>query len=191
MFKFKIFFTVFLLAWVLSACSSMKVNPSTGTTHAAALVMPSANPANIFSTTQDDFWTKAAQGGMAEVEISQLAEANAQRADVKQFAKMMVSDHSKANSELKGLAAKKKVTLPTTIDADHQSLKDRLSGLKGADFDSAYIDAMVQDHEGAVSLFSDQAQNGTDPEVKAWAAKTLPKLQGHLDKIKAIQAVKK
>jgi len=142
-------------------------------------------------TAPNGFMTEAAKGGMAEVELSRLATTKAQNAEVKKFAQKMIEDHTNANTELKQLAGKKNVTLPTELDAEHKALKDRLSSLSGAEFDKAYINAMVSDHEKTVNLFKTQADGGTDAETRAFAAKTLPKLQGHLDMIKGIESNKK
>ena len=138
-------------------------------------------------TAPNGFMTEAAKGGMAEVELSRLATSKAQNADVKKFAQKMIEDHTNANAELKQLAGKKTVTLPTELDAEHKAIKDKLSGLSGAEFDKEYVNAMVTDHEKTVNLFKTQADGGTDADAKAFAAKTLPKLQGHLDMIKAMQ----
>lgn len=138
-------------------------------------------------TAPGGFMTEAAQGGMAEVELSTLAKNKAQNAEVKKFAQQMIEDHSNANTELKQLAGKKNVTLPTELDAVHKGIKDKLNSLSGADFDKEYVNAMVADHEKSVALFKSQADGGTDAETKAFAAKTLPKLQMHLDMIKGIQ----
>jgi putative membrane protein len=100
---------------------------------------------------------------------------------------MMVSDHGKANEELMALAKKKNITLPTDAGSKKTDV-DKLTGLKGAEFDREYIDMMVDDHEADVTAFERQATNGTDAEVKAFAAKTLPVLKKHLEAIKAIQA---
>jgi putative membrane protein len=137
---------------------------------------------------QNNFWTEAAVGGMAEVELGRLASTKAQDPGVKRYGQMMVTDHTKANDELKSLAAKKNVTLPTTLDAKHQSAKSRLEGLSGAEFDRAYVEQMVMDHEATVQLFEKQSGDASDPEAKAFAAKSLPTLQKHLEEIKAIQA---
>ena len=145
----------------------------------AATSMTTANP--------ESFMKEAAQGGMAEVEIGKLAAGNAQDAEVKKFAQMMVTDHSKANEELKALAAKKNVTLPADM-GPHKSDYDSLAKMKGADFDREYVEGMVDDHEHDVAEFEKQAQNGADPDVKAFAAKTLPTLKKHLEAIKAIHA---
>ena len=147
-----------------------------------------ANAVSSATTSKpEDFMHDAAQGGMAEVEMGKLAATKAQSPEVKKFAQMMVEDHTRAGNELKALAATKKVTLPADIGS-HKSTLDKLNGLKGADFDKDYVKAMVDDHESVVSAFEKQADNSTDPEVKAFAAKTLPVLKKHLDAIKAIQS---
>ncbi len=147
-----------------------------------------ANTATSMTTTSpDDFMKNAADGGLAEVEMGKLALKNAQDPEVKKFGQMMIDDHSKANTELKALAAKKNVTLPTDM-GPYKSDLDDLGKLKGADFDKKYVDGMVDDHEDDVAAFEKQANSGADPDVKAFAAKCLPVLKKHLDAIKAIQA---
>lgn len=134
-----------------------------------------------------DFAMKAADGGMSEVMNGQLAEKNAAAKDVKDFGRMMVTDHTKANDELKALASKKNITLPATVSAEHQQMHDDLAKKTGKDFDKAYMDMMVDDHQKTIDLFQNEANNGTDADMKAWAAKTLPILQQHLDKAKKIR----
>jgi putative membrane protein len=126
------------------------------------------------------FVMEAAQGGMAEVELGQLASQKAQSEQVKQFAQRMVTDHGKANDELKSLAQQKNITIPSTLDAKHKSKMDKFSKMSGAEFDRAYMQDMLQDHRKDVSDFRKESQSGKDPEVKAWAAKTLPTLEEHL-----------
>ena len=126
------------------------------------------------------FMMKAAQGGMAEVELGQLAKDKASSDAVKTFGQHMIDDHSKANDELKDLASKKNVTLPADVDAKDRTTKDRLSKLSGEAFDRAYMRDMVADHRKDIAEFEREANNGKDPDVKAWAAKTLPTLQNHL-----------
>ena len=137
------------------------------------------------ASSADDFMTEAAQGGMAEVQLGKLAASKAKDPEVKKFGQMMVDDHTKANNELKTVAAKKNFTLPADIGS-HKSTLDELTGLSGADFDKEYVEEMVDDHETDVAAFQKQADNGTDPDVKAFAAKTLPVLKKHLEAIKAI-----
>ena len=134
------------------------------------------------------FMRQAANDGMAEVEHGRLAAKNASSADVKQFGQQMVDDHGKANGELKGLASKKSVTLPATMDAKHQAMQDKLAKMTGASFDSAYMAHMVAAHAQAVALFQKEAKGGADPDAKAWAAKTLPTLQEHHKMAQSIHA---
>lgn len=139
-------------------------------------------------TGDTDFMTKAALGGMAEVELGKLAATKAQNPEVKKFAQQMVTDHTKANDELKALAGEKNFSMPVRLDPKHQAVLDKLNGLSGAEFDKAYVEAMVADHEETVALFKSEADGGKDADAKAWAAKTLPALQMHLDMIKGIQS---
>ncbi|HEY2435018.1 MAG TPA: DUF4142 domain-containing protein [Vicinamibacterales bacterium] len=126
------------------------------------------------------FARDAAIGGMAEVQLGNLAKQNASSADVKQFGDRMSTDHGKGNDELKQLAATKNLTLPADLDAKHKAVVDRLSKLNGAAFDKAYMTAMVSDHKEDVAKFRKESTSGKDADLKAWAAKTLPTLEEHL-----------
>jgi len=130
-------------------------------------------------TADNTFATKAAQGGLAEVQLGNLAKDKASSADVKSFGERMVTDHSKANDELKQIASKKGITLPTTMDSKSQATYDRLSKLSGADFDRAYMKDMVADHRTDVSEFKRESERGADADFKQFAAKTLPTLEEH------------
>ncbi len=149
----------------------------------------SANGNMSSSVSEDDkkFMIEAAQGGMAEVKLGELAAKNAASADVKAFGNKMAQDHSNANTELKSLAGKKSVTLPTDVNAEQKAMYDKLAKLTGAEFDKEYVKGMVADHEKDVAEFKKQSTGAKDTDVKAFAAKTLPTLQGHLDAIKSIQ----
>jgi putative membrane protein len=126
------------------------------------------------------FVTEAAKGGMAEVELGKLAADKASSDQVKQFGQRMVTDHGKANDELKSLAQQKNITLPTEINAKDKATHDRLSKLSGAAFDRAYMQHMLADHRTDVNEFKKESTSGKDPDVKAWAGKTLPTLEEHL-----------
>ena len=132
------------------------------------------------SSADQQFVTKAAQGGMAEVELGQLAAQKAQNPQVKQFGQKMVDDHTKANDQLKQVASQEGVTLPTGLDAKDQALKDRLSKLSGDQFDRVYMQHMVQDHKKDIADFQKEANNGKDQQVKQFAQQTLPTLKEHL-----------
>jgi len=143
---------------------------------------------SVTGTSDSSFVNEAAIGGMSEVELGRLASTKATNPEVKKFGQMMVTDHTAANNDLKALAAKKNWTLPTDVDSKHKSTMDDLKAKNGADFDKAYVQEMVDDHEEDVKAFEDKANNATDPDLKAFAQKTLPTLRKHLDAIKDIQA---
>ena len=142
----------------------------------------------VTGNTDEDFIKNATLGGMSEVELGKLAASKAANAEVKKFGQMMVTDHSKANADLKALAAKKNIQVASETDSSHKSTLTDLQGKSGAEFDKDYVADMVDDHEKDVKEFKDKAENAKDPDIKAFAAKTLPTLQKHLDAIKAIQA---
>jgi putative membrane protein len=130
------------------------------------------------------FVMDAAKGGALEVELGKLAEAQASDAAVKQFGQRMVQDHGKANQELMQLAQSKGISVPTQPEGMHQRVQQRLSKLTGAEFDRAYVKAMVQDHEKDVKEFRRMSKQARDPELKAWTAQTLPTLEEHLRMVK-------
>jgi putative membrane protein len=127
-----------------------------------------------------DFMRNAAIGGQAEVELGNLAVQRASRPTVKEFGAKMVKDHGAANGELATLARAKGVELPTTLDADHRALRDRLSAMQGAEFDRMYMQEMVKDHTQDVAEFEQAARSASDPDVRAWAASKVPTLREHL-----------
>ncbi len=143
--------------------------------------------ATTLSKDDQDFMTKAAQGGLAEVSLGSLAAQKGMSADLKSFANRMVNDHGKANDELKQLAQNKNFTLPTDMDADSKKTQDELNGKNGKDFDKAYMDAMVKDHEKDVKAFEKESKDAKDPDLKNWVSKTLPTLQDHLKMAKETQ----
>jgi putative membrane protein len=140
------------------------------------------------SAADQAFAKEAAMGGLAEVDLGQLAASKASSPDVKQFGQRMVDDHGKANEELKSWAAQKNVTLPTELDAKHKAEHAKLEKLSGDAFDRAYMTAMVADHNKDVADFQRESKSAKDPELKAWAAKTLPTLQDHQKSAKEISA---
>ena len=132
------------------------------------------------------FLTKAASGGMMEVQLGQLAQQQAQSQRVKDFGAMMVRDHGKANDELKSLASGKNVTLSDSLMPDHKRHVTDLQNRKGSAFDRAYMTMMVQDHSKDIQDFEKASNTLADGEVKAFATRTLPVLRAHLDSATAI-----
>jgi putative membrane protein len=165
-----------------SAANADSANYSKDTTTNAA------ETGGIAVVNDDAEWAvKAANGGMAEVELSKVAETKATNAKVKEFAAMMVKDHGGANAELMELAKKKNITLPTTVGEDKQKMLADLQTKNGADFDKAYVDAMVKEHKDAADLFEKGSKDAKDADINAFAGKTLPVIKGHLQAIEAIQ----
>lgn len=132
------------------------------------------------------FTTQAAVGGMAEVELGKLALEKSSNPQVKEFATMMVKDHGMANTELMAIAKQKNITLPSTVDDEHKKKIDGLSKKSGADFDKAYVDAMVSGHKSTLKLMEDELRDAKDTDLKAFATKTAPIVQSHLVMINKI-----
>jgi putative membrane protein len=126
------------------------------------------------------FVREAASGGMLEVELGKMAASQAANEDVKRFGQRMVDDHSKANNDLSAVARQKNVALPDELEAKHKAVRDKLAKLSGAAFDQAYMKDMVSDHQKDVAAFGHEAKDGSDPDVKAFASRTLPVLEEHL-----------
>jgi putative membrane protein len=172
------------LAVILQACSDG--NASTANTDNKNNTM-GADPGATSTSADRDFAQKAAMGGMAEVELGRMAASKGTAQKVKQFGEHMVADHGKANDELKRIAGAKNIDLPADLDAEHKSKKDQLDQLTGSDFDRAYVDAMVGDHEKTLELFQTEAADGADADLKAFATRTADVIQMHLTMIKEIQ----
>lgn len=138
------------------------------------------------AATDSDFVMKAAEAGMAEVAAGRMAEKQGESAATKAFGQQMVTDHSKANDELKTAAAKSGAKVPTTMSDAQKKAGEKLAGLKGAEFDKAYAAQMVKDHEAAVALFEKESTSGSDADLKSFAGMTLPTLKEHLRMAKAL-----
>ena len=140
------------------------------------------NQALAISPKTQDFVTIAAQSDMLEIESSKLALQKADNDKTKTFAQKMIDDHTATSTELKGLVSsgKVKVSAPSSLDKAHQAKLDKLAKLQGKDFTKQYDDMQVSAHKDAVSLFERYAKDGDNPDLKAFAGKTLPHLQEHL-----------
>jgi len=164
-----------------TAATDTSTTMTSGTdTSATTSTAGTSTTASTVGHDDQEFMNKAAQGGMAEVMLGQTASTKGTSPDVKNFGNRMVSDHGKANDELKQLAQTKGVTLPADIDDESKKMADKLSKLSGKDFDKEYISGMVEDHEKDVKEFEKASKDAKDPDLKAWATKTLPTLQDHL-----------
>lgn len=187
--------TTFVAALMFQACNSgSKSKSSTDSSMMDTAKMDTATTMGTdtsamhpAATNANAFMEQAAIGGLMEVEAGKLAEKQSTNAAIKDFAAMMVKDHSKANDELKGIATAKKFTLPSSLPAADKNHLDDMKKLSGADFDKHYVGMMVTDHAKAEALFTAGMKN-PDKEISGFASKTLPIIQGHYKKALALQS---
>lgn len=146
-------------------------------------ILTAAAPLAFAAGTSPDtpFYRTLVEGGMTEVELGRLAAQNTNNPKVKDFAEMMVKDHSMANQKLESLAAAKDVPLPKTLGAGGEAMKSKLQGLSGSSFDKAYIESQLKAHEKTVDLLEKEISSGEDPQAKAFAQSVLPTVQHHLE----------
>ena len=182
---------------LFSACNGSNTkNTATDTTTSATTSdtnrMNKMSPADTTHATMvdndtRDFAEKAARGGMMEVNLGNIAMKNAGSQSVKDFGKLMVDDHTKINDDLKDLASKKNITLPTAVSDDQQKDIDKLTKKTGRDFDKDYVSMMVDDHKKDIADFKKNGDKLSDPDFKTFIINSLPILQKHLDSIQNIK----
>jgi putative membrane protein len=190
--KINLTFSAAALMLALYSCSGE--NKSSNENSAATDSMPAttsdtslSNPADTAGNNVTAFALKAAAGGKMEVELGYMAQQKAQSPRVKQFAAMMIKDHSKSNAELMALATAKSILIPSKLPEDIQQHIDEMKKLGGTEFDKHYMGMMTDDHKDDIDQFEMAAKNLKDAEIKAFAAKTLPTLKMHLDSATAIK----
>lgn len=182
-------------ATATSTSSSTSGGGAAGTSAGATAATGGSGTASAQRDSQLDradagFMKQAAQNGHAEVESSKLALTKATNAQVKSFAQQMVDDHTKANNELQSLAQSKGVELPTDASLAQRAKMKLLSAQDGASFDRRYVQTMgVAAHEDTIKLFEKAANEAKDADVKAFAQKTLPTLQHHLQMARDMRSV--
>jgi putative membrane protein len=197
--KFLSFSICLLAATVWSCNNSSESTANSDSTTTASSADTSGNMATnngSTSTTTNNtplnkedsaFVMEAAQGGMMEVQAGRVAQQNAQNQRVKDFGGMMVTDHSKANDELKSLVSGRGINLPDSMPASKKKEVDALNKMQGSAFDKHYVSMMVEDHQKDVAKFKKESTTANDPQLKTWVTNTLPVLQKHLDSIQAIK----
>lgn len=185
------FILVAFLSVMIISCNNRGANNNENDSNDSIEINENATGDGMNQNIDQEFMEEAAYGGLMEVELGRYAQQAAQNPRVKNFAAMMVKDHSKANDELKALAAQKNIVLPTTLDDKHMDKINDLKEKRGAEFDKDYIKEMVDDHEKDVDKFKRHAENGNDSDIKAFAAKTLPILLMHQDSAKRIHEMLK
>jgi putative membrane protein len=171
-----------------SGGGSMDAHPGAAQSTSSSMSKTTTTTTSKLSAGDTKFMKTAAMGGMEEVELGQLAAQKASSPEVKNFGQHMVDDHSKANDQLKQLAAQKGVTLPASISTMQKHDMAKLAKLSGAAFDSAYVSMMVKDHKKDVADFQKESKSGKDSDVKSWASTTLPTLEDHLKMVQGISS---
>jgi putative membrane protein len=155
------------------------------------VALSNGRPAGL-AVSDEQFAHNAAQGGMAEVKLGQLAQDRGSSDAVKSLAQRMVAQHSRANDQLKQVAAQSSISLPSDISARDQSTYEKLAKLSGRDFDRAYARDMVNDHVADLAEFQKEANAGRNAEIKDFALQSLPMLREHLNQaremLKAVSA---
>jgi putative membrane protein len=137
-------------------------------------------PAKSGDNPDATFVQKAGQGGMAEVELSKIAEKSASTPAIRQFAAKMVQDHTANNKELATIAAHENISLPKDLDSEHLALRDKLAGQKGAEFDRTYVAAMRDDHQKMDDLLKSSQSTVSTEELRTFIKKTTPVVEAHL-----------
>jgi putative membrane protein len=155
-------------------------------TSVLAILIGMASQGVFAAQDNDDFVEDASAKGVAEVEAGKLAQEKGTAADVKSFAEMMIKDHSAANDKLKTLATSKNLEV-----SDDAQLMDKAKAMilelrSAKSFDQAYANNQVKAHEATIKLFEEEAANGKDADLKAFATETLPKLKAHLSQAQAL-----
>ncbi len=161
----------------LAACAS---NPPP----AAPAAPPGPPP---LASADASFIQMAAQGGMAEVQMGELAQQNSKSRAIKAYGDHMIKEHTPDNDQLKQLATSKGATMPTTLSDEQQKTLDMLKGEKGSKFDHDYLAAQVEGHTAMLSTFQNEAASGTDPDLKSFASTTTPTVQEHLTEAQKLQ----
>ena len=190
----------------VAACGESPREPETvvGDRPGASATTPGATDGDMERTRE--FVQRAVENNMAEIELSKLAQQRATNPQVRQFAQTMVEEHTKALEELRQVAQRDNLQVNDQLNEEHRELRDRLQGLKGAEFDREYMNAMVDGHENMHSLLEDRAerlgdrtatggtgeavgttgQQPTEAALNQWASKTLPAVAGHRAKAREL-----
>ena len=180
----QIFFTIVGVSVMIAACNNTNRRAADDSVEQAKDVNDTTAMVN---ETDADFAVEAADASLAEIELGKLAMEKATDKRVKDFAQRMVTDHQKASNELMKIATHLNITLPPVISEDHVEKQRKLRDKSGDDFEEAYIDIMVKDHDWTVSLFEDAASDARNADLQAFAAKTLPTLKKHFEEAKVLR----
>ena len=190
----KTFVFLFVFAFIILACNNTNETTESTNTSTSSNTATDANTSTSTSNTgvvtdekSREFLTKAANSGMAEVQLAKMAQQKATIDAVKSFAAMLERDHTAVGDQVKSFASQRNVTLPSTPSDEKQKMVNDMDKMSGKAFDKEFISMMVKGHNDGISLFEDTKANASDVDIKNFADKTLPTLRKHLDSAKAIQ----
>ncbi|MFN0257246.1 DUF4142 domain-containing protein [Pedobacter ureilyticus] len=185
-FLFLLYSTAFT---VMIACSSQEKDAKEVADSINQTKDTVTNSADIITVRDNEaeFATNAADAGLAEINLANLAIGKTTNTEIKAYANMMLKDHGMANDELIVLAKSKNITLPIAMSAENQKHRDELAGLTGSDFDKKYAKLMEENHVKVLAFMEHQARKGTDPDLKAFASKNVPVINSHLNAIRKIK----
>lgn len=190
--KLSIVILALVLSYGFTSCTNRTENKDS-VEHAEDMneMKDSANSPMAVDDADTKFAVEAADEGLMEVEMGNLAQQKATHQRVKDFAAMMVRDHSKANDQLKTLAASKNITVPATMGEEKMKMVNDMREKSGTEFDREYIDHMVEHHKDDIDKFEKMANDGKDGDLKSFASLQLPTLRAHLDSARAVQTMLK
>lgn len=184
-----LFFLYSVAFTVMIACNSQPKDAKELADSVNAAKDTTTNSGDIITVRENEaeFATNAADAGLAEINFANLAISKTNNADVKMYANMMLKDHGAANDELTALAKSKNISLPVSMSSEHQKNRNELAAKTGADFDKKYLDLMEKDHVKVLAFMEHEAREGTDPDLKAFASKTVPVINAHLNAVRKIK----
>jgi putative membrane protein len=180
--------TIFSIGLLLAIPASAQIGNPAGMKPGTPESAPGIPAPHQLNTQDRLFIMLVGAGGLAEVEFGRLAQEKAQNPAVKNFARRMVEDHEAANEQLSSLAEAAGVTPPKELDPEHKAMRGQLQKLSGRQFDFAYMQGQVQDHQKTVQILEWELGSGQDPALKNFAAKPLPKIYDHLRMAQSVQA---
>ncbi|MGZ3758180.1 MAG: DUF4142 domain-containing protein [Mucilaginibacter sp.] len=177
-----------LAACVFQACHSGAKDSTAAADSVNAVKDTTTSGMTGIAVDKDDakFTVDAANGGMTEIALSKIAQKQSTNPKIKEFAAMMVTDHTMAGDELMAIAKKKNITVPDSVNADSKKAIDEMAMKSGNDLNKAYVNKMFSDHKATVDLFESASKTLKDPDLKAFVDKTLPTIKSHLAAITAM-----
>jgi putative membrane protein len=184
-----LFFLYSVAFTLMIACNSQPKDAKELADSVNAAKDTTTNSSEIITVRENEaeFATNAADAGLAEINFANLAISKTNNAEIKGYANMMLKDHGAANDELMALAKSKNISLPVSMSSEHQKTRNELLEKSGTDFDKFYLDVMEKDHVKVLAFMEHEAREGTDPDLKAFANKTVPVINAHLNAVRKIK----